>query len=829
MERFDLRLWPEHKEAGLDSSIPHIIDQAAIDSRRIYSKKSLFIALKGAHADGHDFVAAAAKAGAKYAIVKKNWPGKCSKLTLLRVDDPLKAFQNIAKAYRKTMNCKVIAVIGSFGKTMVKDLLHALLESEKCIIASPESFNSQIGVPLSLLTIRKEHELAIIEAAISQVGEMEILSDIISPDYAVLTHIGKKHLTTLGNLSTTASEMIKMLTKISPENWVLIPNDPLLTPLLELVKAKKIYWNENNPNLPYVTSPGTQKYQINFPNGDTHEGKMPFGFSYFLDLLNLSIKPAWLIGVPSSKIHEVLLEHIPEPMKTEIWQSSQGAIFINDSYCSDPQSIDLALNYFDQFPHATRKIFMFGGMRGNERNDTEYRRIGEAIEKRGLNSVILVGNSPFDTLIKTMKSVEVSRQSTYDSALDHIKLIAKNGDAILIKGDKKQSLDKLMTTVNDSISTNQCLINLAAIQSNVASIRNKMVPNTRLMIMVKAEAYGTDSLRLATFLKSCNIDIFGVSYIDEGVALRSSGIQEAIFALNSAPYEVCKVVKWDLEVGVSDRDVIEALALEAEKFEKIIKVHLHVDTGMSRLGCRPEEALTLCKIIQSFRSLKLEAIMTHFACADNPDEDTFTLRQIGVFNQTLKTIAEAGIQPPYTHACNSSAMMRFPELNYNMARIGLAIYGLYPSEATKLCLDLKLAISLTSRIVGINRCMAGETISYGRSYTVERDNQLIAVVPVGYFDGLHRNYSGKGYAIIRGKKAPMVGTICMDFMMLDVTDIPLVSIGDTVLIFGEDEYGNYLSPEELASSGNSIIHELITCLGPRIQRIFIYEEAKQTR
>jgi alanine racemase len=827
MDPFDLRLWDGHKEAGLDSAHPHIVDQITIDARRLYGKHSLFVALKGSKADGHQYLSQAAASGAKYALVRKDWVGDCEGLKLLKVNNPLKAFQDIAKTYRKQMKCQVIAITGSYGKTMVKDLLHAFLETTHKTAASPESFNSQIGVPLSLLTIKKDDKFALIEAAISEIGEMDILADIISPDFAILTHIGKKHLATLGNLETTTMEMVKLLRKIPEQNWALIPDDPILNNHTLIIPAQKLSWSDISP--PYAKLMPFETYTIRFPDGIVHHGKIPFGYSYFIDLLNLTIKPAWKLGIAASDIRKILERYTPEPMRTEIWRSPDGANFINDSYCSGPQSIDISLKYFEQFPRSKRKIFLFGGMKGEDRHDSDYQRIGEAIEKSGLDKVILIGNKPFQSLIDTLKSVKVENQPSEESAFEHLKTEITTEDTILIKGDKKQPLDTLTAAFNDSICTNQCFINLAAIQANLNAIRQKVCDHTRIMVMVKAEAYGMNDLRLTAFLKACGIDIFGVSYVDEGVALRTSGIQDNIFVLNTAPYETLKVVKWDLEVGVHDKSIITELAKESAKSNKIVKVHLHVDTGMSRLGCRPEEALPLAKMIQSLPSLKLEGILTHLACADDPNEDPFTFKQIEVFDKTIKEIEDNGITIHWKHACNSSATLRFDFPQYNMVRLGLGIYGLYPSEATKSGLDLRLAVSLTSKIVGINHCKAGETISYGRNYVVEKESQNIAVVPVGYFDGIHRNYSGKGSVIVRGMKAPMIGTICMDFMMVVISDIPDAAVGDSVLIFGEDEYGNYLSPEELAKSGNSIIYELLTCLGPRIQRIFVYEEAKQLR
>jgi alanine racemase len=389
-------------------------------------------------------------------------------------------------------------------------------------------------------------------------------------------------------------------------------------------------------------------------------------------------------------------------------------------------------------------------------------------------------------------------------------------DAVDLKESFETHLDSLQKGMN-----NQCLIDLSAIKDNIEALRRHLPKENRIMVMVKAQAYGTDHLQMSIFLSSIGIDILGVSYVDEGVALREANIRQDVFVLNAAIYEVANVVKYGFEVGVSDAEMIRALDKEATAQFKAIKVHLHIDTGMRRFGCRPEEALDLARLIQSCPSLLLEGIMTHFTSADDPTEDTFTLQQTFLLDSAIKEITDAGIDIPWRHAANSSASMRFRFPQYNMVRIGLAIYGLYTSQSVKKAMELIPAHSLTSRIVGINICKPGETISYGRSYTVTGKEQRIAVLPIGYFDGLHRHYSGKGSIIIRGCRCPMVGRICMDFMMVDVSAVPGVQVGDQALIFGKGSDGEYLSPEELAFSGGTIAHELITCMGPRIQRVFI--------
>lgn len=836
MDPFDLRAWPLFEAAGGNPSLPAVIDQIVIDSRRVDSANALFIALEGAQTDGHCFVSKAAQKGALYAIVRNGWH-PCEPLpvlNLLRVEDPAKALQEIAKIYRGSMKCHVIAIAGSYGKTMVKDLLEALIGTTHHTAASPESFNSQIGVPLSLFKISSKHEVAIIEAGISQPQEMERLAAMIQPHSVILTPIGNKHLATLGSKETILKETFKLLHKKMPGGWVLAPQ--------EAVKAVAFndpihLWNAPDPELPHACfmahakSGSTLPYEVTFPSGEVFQGLASSGFYYFPDLLNMTLKAAWLMGIPAQKICGVLKNYAVEPSRIEIWKSPLNVLFFNDTYCSDPQSIDQSLRRLEQVEKKKRKIFIFGGLRESESHQpTDYKRIGEALSRAGIDILYLHGNHQFDALIAEVKKnsprTPIHRHSTYQEALDAFKERMEQDDLVLIKGAKKEPFEALTQTFHDSVCTNQCIINLAAIHANLLMIRNKLPSNNRIMVMVKALAYGTDDVRIGKFLESCGIDILGVSYVDEAVSLRRAGIAQAIFVINAAPYELAKIIKWNLEVGVSEEKFICELAEEAEAQGKVVKVHLHVDTGMSRFGCRLQEAEELAMLIQRHRSLKLEGIMTHFACADDPKEDSFTLAQAKFFEDIIQKIEARGIQIPWKHAANSSGAIRFRFDAFNMARVGLAVYGLHASQETREAIELRLAVSLVSRIVGINFCKAGETISYGRKYTVSREVQKIAVLPIGYFDGLHRNYSGKAYVMIRGYKAPMVGTICMDFMMVDVTDIPHVAIGDPVLIFGEDEYGYFLPPEELAQKGDSIIHELMTCLGPRIQRIFVHEEAR---
>lgn len=829
MDPFDLQNWQGIKTANESLKDPLFIDQIAIDSRRIHTSNALFVALPGEISDGHDFVLHAKKAGAKYALVKEEWqaPDELDEMLLLRVSNPLRAFQEIAGAYRQSLSCKILAVTGFYGKTMVKDLLYALLSKSHKAAASPESFNSQLGVPLSLLTLSKEHNIAIIEAGISKQNEMQHLSEMIKPNFGIVTHLGKKHLATLGNAEIAKKEIFKLFSKGS--EWLFIPE-----PDLEEAKgSSEIHvWSEADRQFPLAKMVDTSNFEVLFPDSSYFRGKVSLGAYYFSDLLNIALKAAWKLGVTQENICEVLKSYPLEPIRTEIWRTPLGATFINDSYSSDPQSIDKACGLLQRNSQTGKRHFLFGGLRGNK-NASDYARIALSLKNAKLDTLLLYGTHPFKALVKGMKktspNTSILYANNYSDALKLLKNHLLPEDVALIKGAHKEPFEALLDCYQESELTNLCLINLASIKQNIITIRNKLPVGTRLMVMVKALAYGTDDLRVSQFLQSCHVDILGVSYVEEALSLIRRGVSSSLFVLSAALYEIHKVVKWDLEVGVSNHAEIQALAKCAEEATKIAKVHLHIDTGMCRFGCRPEEALELAELIHSSPFLKLEGVMTHFASSEDKEADTFTLAQAKKFDQAIAEIESKGISIPWKHAANSGAVMRFHFPQYNMARLGLAVYGLYPSRAAEESLELKLAVSLFSRIVGINHCKSGDTIGYGRTYKVEQPEQKIAVLPLGYFDGIHRNYSGSGSVLVQGHQAPMVGKICMDFMMIDVSHIPNVSVGDSVLIFGENEHGHYLSPEDLALKGNSIIHELITCLGPRIPRVFILEESKQKR
>ena len=829
MELLDLRQWRPCLGAG-----PLAIDHVTVDSRAVYGSRTLFVALKGQHGDGHAYVARALQSGALRALVSNDYiaPEEACEERLIRVACPLTALQDLAGWYRSTLpGLRIVAVTGSCGKTMLKDLLGHLFEGPG-IYTSPESFNSQIGVALSLLSIPKGTRLAFIEMAANKPGEMDRLSLMVRPEVVLATNFFRKRLGTQEAQRFVPSEICSLLAALPKEGHAIVERDSLhpLPPL----RCSVEYWND--PPLASsegIAEAGRLPVRIRRSDGSETVFFIAGANLYLAELLCVALRAARILGLPEESVISSLSTYQPEVMRTEIWKNAAGVSFVNGTYCHTTLSFEASLNELKDFAQSTnpagggRTLMIFGGLR---EPTFSAERIADSLLAHGISEVHAWPKMVAEKLVQSLSGrLPVHAHSSLADAVSAAKRSANPSDTILIKGPKKVPFDWLIEQLEESPPNTIAYINLAAIRTNIDLLRSHLPPKTRIMVMVKALAYGTDDVRISHFLRSCGVDILGVSYVNEAVLLRQMGLQGALFAVHASESEMKKAAHWNVEVGISSQQQVHAAAEAARLLGRPLKLHLHVDTGMKRFGCRPEEALSLAQSIAQSPRLILEGLFTHFPAADDPSQDGFTHSQAAALSSVLASLDKAGLRPAYTHACSSAAAIRFGFKEFNMVRIGLATYGFHTSQACAHLLELRPALSLITRIAGFNTAVFGETVSYGRTHTVVRPTARLAVLPIGYYDGVHRTYSGKGSVLIRGKQAPMVGRICMDYMMVDVSDIPEAAVGDYALMFGEDERGLYLSPEVLASAGGSIVHELMSCLGPRVQRLFIYDESLRTR
>lgn len=378
-------------------------------------------------------------------------------------------------------------------------------------------------------------------------------------------------------------------------------------------------------------------------------------------------------------------------------------------------------------------------------------------------------------------------------------------------------------TQTNVYSQSKLTIDTQKIERNIEIIREKLPPDNRIMAIVKASAYGTNMIGMTRALSSMGIDIFGVAHLEEAITLRRAGVEQDIFVIYVPEYHLHEIPKWNLQLAICERSSVEQLQKIAETERTKIKVHLHVNTGMSRFGCHPGEALDLACAIHSAPWLEFEGIMSHFHSSDIPEKDLSTYRQINTFDAVIESIEECGITIPWKHIANSSAVCRFHLPQYNMVRTGIGLYGVHLADCCAQALPLELALKLTTKIVDIKRCIRGQTVSYEASYTVNSDLEIIGALGIGYHDGLHRSYGNRSYCCVNGFPAPYVGNICMDFALINLTSVPVAQVGDEVTIFGEDSSGSTQYPHYLTSSAETNSHELLACIGPRVHREFLWK------
>ncbi|CAM2067695.1 Alanine racemase [Sulfidibacter corallicola] len=809
------------------------IEQVETDTRLPFRHHSLFVALSGPNYRGETFLPEAARRGAVAAVVDRNRIASVEEAPLptIAVESPLRALQKLAQHHKALLGLDAVAITGSNGKTILKDFLAGLLTKRFLVQASPGSFNSQVGVALSLLGLRPGADLALIEAGISAVGEMQHLETMIAPRYGILTNIGLAHFEGFGSRTKIASEKLELFRHLPENGWLLLPEEPLLTPeLLSHIRCPIHRFGEN-PELPRLVDAvslgeGRSGLSIRFPDGSYHELRLAIDVSWreVFNTMLAGVCAAWLFGMTPVEIARAATHFGPPLNRLEMWKSSSGAILANDTYSADPISTRSCLELFDTYP-GKRKVFVFGGMKElGERSSYEHRIVGEELARKGVDVLLMLSDLGRETAKAFEKSRPGGRVFRFDDTrelLDFTESFAEENDLILVKGPREARLEQIVARFKGKLTQTVYYINLSKIRDNALTFRNLLPPNGKLLVMLKAFAYGTDATYIARFLQN-HVDFFGVAYTKEALALRRGGVSNDILVQLVMIDDVEEVVRLSLQPVLFDLDVARALEKAAARLNKKVKVHLKVDTGMGRFGVFPHEIGALAAAILEMPHLRIEGIMTHFSSADDPAADDFSHRQLALFHRALDELGALGIDPPLKHAAATAASARFPEARFNMTRIGLGIYGIYPSNSVAADIDLACPIALVSKIGSLKTYPPGYPISYNQRFTTERDSR-IAFLPIGYHDGLSRAFSNQGYVMIRGRKAPIVGSICMDFTAIDVTDLPEIEVGEPVLIFG-DWRGQHIRVEDLAELEGTIPYEVLCRLSDRIQRIYLVNE-----
>lgn len=798
---------------------PAHVDWILTDSRSLcFPEETLFFALKTKRNDGHKYIYDLYTRGVRNFVVS-DLPEKASEYkdaNFLVLDRPLKGLQKLATHHREQFQVPVVGITGSNGKTIVKEWLYQLLSPERVITRSPRSYNSQIGVPLSIWLMNEHTELGIFEAGISEMGEMEALKPIIQPTIGILTNIGGAHQE---NFSSVVDKCMEKLLLFKDCDVVIYDGDnEVISSCVtkSLFTAREIAWSRKDNERPLFiekivkeeTHTTIYYRYIGLPSSYT----IPFIDDASIENSIHCLAVALYMMLPPEQIAERMAKLEPVAMRLEVKEGKNGCTLINDSYNSDLASLDIALDFMQRRSEdkmRKRTLILSDILETGQTSKLLYRQVADLIHSRGVDKLIGVG----EDIASSSSRFELEKYFFRSTAelLNSGLLNQLHDEIVLIKGSRTFQFDKITDLLELKVHETTLEINLNALVDNLNYYRNKLKPDTKIVCMVKASAYGAGSYEIAKTLEDQRVNYLAVAVADEGSELRKAGITSSIIIMNPEQTAFKTLFDYKLEPEVYSFHLLEELIKAAER-EGITNfpIHIKIDTGMHRLGFAPAEIPRLVERLHKQTSVIPRSVFSHLVGSDTERLDTFTRRQIEVFEAAAAQLQEGFSFKIIRHICNTAGIQRYPGAQFEMVRLGIGLYGVDPFTSEM----LHNISTLRSTILQIHDVPKEETVGYGRKGILERDSR-IAAVPIGYADGLNRHLgNGRGYCLVNGKKAPYVGNICMDVCMIDVTDIDCRE-GDKVIIFGDD-----LPVTVLSDLLDTIPYEVLTSVSNRVKRVY---------
>jgi Alr-MurF fusion protein len=796
-----------------DGNIEHL----AFDTRRLQQPAtSLFFAIRTEQNNGHNYLIAAFRKGVRNFVVSEPVDTNLfPQSNIIKVDDVLAALQQIAAHHRKQYNYPVIGITGSNGKTIVKEWLYQLLQDDFNIVRSPKSFNSQIGVALSVWLMKQDNELGLFEAGISKPGEMEQLKAMIQPTIGLITNLGEAHDEGFTSRDQKLLEKLRLFNDaekvIGPFDllkgnfdsdkiftWGYQPDaDLLVTNIYRSVSAAAI----------------TTKYSGNEISID-----IPFTDDASIENAICCLSVLLQLGTEVATIKERFTHLHSVDMRLQLMHGINECLVVNDSYSADTVSLKIALDFMQQQSSGLKRTAILSDFfeTGRTKEDL-YTVIARLLREHKIEKLITVGRELGEWVPGLMENIEVRSFATVDDLLLDFRSSLFFKEIILIKGARKFGFERIVQLFEKKMHQTVLEINLNALAHNLKEYKRILKPTTKIMAMVKAFAYGSGGAEIASVLQYHNIDYLGVAYADEGVELIKAGINTPVMVMNAEESSFQSIVDYNLQPVIYSFDLLAKFqAYLEEQAMAEYPVHIEIETGMNRLGFALTELKELGKKLATGNRFHVESVFSHLAASEEQAQDDFTLLQAQRFEEACSILKE---DIPYSflrHISNSAAIVRHPGLQMDMVRLGIGLYGIEIDH--KELLDLDAVATLRSTIAQLKHVKAGESISYNRRGVVQRDS-LIATIRVGYADGYSRQFgNGKGKMLINGKLAPVIGTICMDMTMVDVTDIPGVKEGEQLIVFGPA-----LDVGKVASWINTIPYEIMTGVSQRVKRIYFHE------
>ncbi len=792
-------------QSGSSTTLKHIV----FDSRRplIEAASSIFFAIKGERHDGHGYIDDLYKRGVRYFVVERPPEIPVTEAGVLLVDSAIDALQAIVSTYRAHFTGKVIGITGSNGKTIVKEWLYQLLANEYYIAKSPSSYNSQIGVPLSVWQLHADHDLGIFEAGISRPGEMTKLQQIIRPDIGIFTNIGSAHDEGFADRKEKVLEKMQLF---KASDCLIYCRDH--TEIHEQVSIPSLSWGKHQESDVHIksmsSSEGETKVTFLFNSGE-YSWIIPFTDKASLEnALHVATCMLYL-GIPPAKIQEKLTRLRSLHMRLELKQGQNGCSLIDDSYNNDIAGLKNALDFLSNVSRTKKKRLILSDILQTGMSETQ---LAETIQTLVRSAEIdsFVGIGP---VLHAHRNVFGPSGKTFESTEDfftHLSDDAYQNEVILIKGARPFHFERIVHRLEEKIHGTVLEVNLGALTHNLNFFRSRVAPGVRIMVMVKAFAYGAGSLEVANLLQYHRVDYLAVAYADEGVFLRRNGIHIPIMVMNPTPesFEVMYTQKLEPEI-YSIRMLDELIGFLDGRS---MGLHIKLDTGMHRLGFEEKDLPGLEARLKGHPELTVKSIFSHLAASESEQHINFTLQQARLFDQVSKEL-QAAAPKAIRHLLNSSGIIRYPDLQFDMVRLGIGLYGIEGNDKEQ---DYLQPISTWKTIISqIKEINPGESIGYGRATIVDVPRR-IATIAIGYADGYSRALSrGKGKVVINGQQAPVIGNVCMDMTMVDITGIEARE-GDTVELFGPQ-----LSLRDLAIMSDTIPYEILTNVSQRVKRIFV--------
>ncbi|MCH5312316.1 MAG: bifunctional UDP-N-acetylmuramoyl-tripeptide:D-alanyl-D-alanine ligase/alanine racemase [Prevotella sp.] len=792
------------------------------DSRSLcFPEETLFFALKTQRNDGHKYIGELHRRGVRNFVVE-NVPTDISDYadsTFLKVADTKAALQRLAERHRDEFDIPVVGITGSNGKTMVKEWLYQLLSPQMVVTRSPRSYNSQIGVPLSVWKLDEHSEVGLFEAGISETGEMQALCDIIQPTIGIITCLGTAHQENFRSMEEKCSEKILLLR--DAETMIYNSDDDIISRCIRRsgYKGRKVAWSRTNPQAAFYISKvetigGSSRVHYIYNNTEG-EYLLPFMSQASLECSFACAVTALELGIDMETLGQRMSQLESVAMRLEVKEGRQGCTLINDSYNNDIYSLDIALDLMHrrsdnkEQPHTLILSDIYQSGLSDERL---YAEVGQLCQKRGVQKFIGIGKA----LTTQQRAIDVTEKYFFETADDFIASpVFSNlrNEVILLKGSRSFGFDRLVELLEQKVHETILEVNLNALVANLNHYRAMMQPGTKIVCMVKADAYGAGAVEVSKVLQDHRVDYLAVAVADEGVQLRKAGITCNIMVMNPEMTAFKTMFDYDLEPEVYSFRIMNALIKAAEK-EGItgFPVHVKLDTGMHRLGFDPETELdTLIDRLTHQTAIVPRSVFSHFAGADTDDLDYFSEHQFRLFDEASRKLQAAFPHKILRHICNSAGISHFPDRQLDMCRLGLGLYGIDSRDNS----TINTVSTLRTTILQLRNVPQQDTVGYGRRGTLQHDS-VIAALPIGYADGLDRHLGNRrGYCLVNGMKAEYVGNICMDVAMIDVTGIPCKE-GDSVEIFG-----NNLPVTTLSDALDTIPYEVLTGISNRVKKIYV--------